>query len=187
MSQAPNAAHYNQKGREAYQAGTVKMFGDARSWQQKAFQAGYQQAQKEWREKVGVRESDVMAVKAFVHAKKAVKAEQTVEKSVQDIFDIIIANDMYTNETSQHNHYNYMCNSLYYAAKKGLITQEEYTKAVNAIQDYFKNTLEVGCSTLIEALQESNLPHTFADRIDIYTAWAMKPGKRIAVYIKGSN
>lgn len=27
MSQAPNAAHYNQKGREAYQAGIVKIFG----------------------------------------------------------------------------------------------------------------------------------------------------------------
>lgn len=128
-----------------------------------------------------------MAIKAFVHAKKAIKAEQKVEKSVQDIFDIIIANDMYAHETSQHSHYKYMCNSLYYAVKKGLITHAEYSKATAAIQDYFKNTLEVNCSTMAEALRESRLPHTFADRMDIYTAWVMKPGKRIVVYVKGSK
>lgn len=190
MSQAPNAAYYNQKGREAYQAGIVKIFGDARSWQQKAFQDGYNQARKEWREKYSEAvkaESDVMTIKAFVHAKKAIKAEQNAEKSVQDIFDIVIANELYVPETDQGKTSRFMCHALRRAAENGLIEWEDVDMATDAINGYIRHILESDCCALETALKNSNLPHTFKDCMDIYTAWAMKPGKRIAVYIKGSN
>lgn len=190
MSKAPNAAYYNQKGREAYQAGIVKIFGDARSWQQKAFQDGYKQARKDWQEKYAEAvecESDVMTIKRFVCAKGVIKAEQNAEKSVQDIFDIVIANELYVPKTDQGKTSRFMCHALNRAAENGLIEWEDVNKAKDAIEYYMRCILESDCSALETALKDSNLPHTFKDCMEIYTAWAMKPGKRIAVYIKGSK
>lgn len=65
-----------------------------------------------------------------------------------------------------------MCVALDYAVLGGVITESEEYMASSAIYEYLEPTW---CSSLEEALRQSDLPSNFERRLHLYRNWADRP------------
>lgn len=94
------------------------------------------------------------------------------QRTLQEIFNAVIENELYCTGNLKKHHSRYMCISLQQAVQKDLITQKEANKAKNSIHKYLAR---FGKRTLLGALNKINLPYNEIALVNLYLNWKDRP------------
>ena len=92
-------------------------------------------------------------------------------RTIQQIFDAVIAGGCYAESQEYALNSAYMCTALTFAFQKNIISYEEMVEARKAISEYLGHT----SNSLWVALYENLLPCSFSHRLAIYRNWAARP------------
>lgn len=99
-------------------------------------------------------------------------------RTIQQIFDAVIAAGNYHRVYVGCFSSEYMCNALDNGVKRGTITDKEHDKAMAAIKRYMGKYLGIGTGrSLVYGLAIKGVPFTFDARLKIYQNWAKRPRK----------
>lgn len=99
-------------------------------------------------------------------------------RTVQQIFDAVIAAGHYTETYVPSVSSEFMCLAINNAEYSGTITEAEERKALRSIEQYVYVVLGAGRgSTLLGALLNNGELTEFKDRVAIYQNWAKRPRK----------
>lgn len=94
-------------------------------------------------------------------------------RTVQEVFNDVIDEGFYFDESTYGKSARHMCGALYYAWYNGHITEAEYQRADAEIREYLQDH-----AFLRYALEVTGLPHEYEDRLAIYRNWANRPKLR---------
>ena len=96
--------------------------------------------------------------------------KDTNESVLQDMFNLLIREGLYSNEPRKNNSSELMCVAAYLGEAKNLLSHDRVKNLTEAINNYLGEF-----KSLYLLLEHNNLPSTFEDRKAIYLDWSNRP------------